>query len=310
VGGDYNSEPVEVEDSILRVTFRLPLGIDHVHCYLLRGSGGGWILVDTGLGLGDADELWRPVLDALDAPVERIVVTHMHPDHIGGAIDVAALTGAPVFQGRLDRARAETIWARPEAYGVFDEYLRQHGVPEEAIERRRLHLRLPEAPTLLDEGDELDGWRVLVLPGHADGHIVLEREGVLVAGDTILGEITPHVGLYPGGLPDPLELFVHSLERIAELRPRLALPGHGPLLPDASGRAREIAAHHVERLIATADALSGTPSTGWQLSRALFGHVAPPQRTFALTETLAHLERLVRLGRAERVEGLPVRFAA
>jgi glyoxylase-like metal-dependent hydrolase (beta-lactamase superfamily II) len=151
---------------------------------------------------------------------------------------------------------------------------------------------------------------VHILPGHADGHLVLERDGVLVAGDTILGQITPHVGLYPQGRPDPLEDFVRSLERIAELAPRLALPGHGPLLDDAAGRAREIAAHHADRLAATAEALSPQPSTGWQLSRALFGHVAPSQRTFALTETLAHLERLVRLGRAERVEGRPVRFAA
>ena len=75
----------EVEAGILRVTFELPLGIDHVHCYLLRSSAGGWILVDTGLGSRDPERRWRPVLDALDAPVEQIVVTHMHPDHVGMA---------------------------------------------------------------------------------------------------------------------------------------------------------------------------------------------------------------------------------
>src|SRR4051794_39646769 len=85
----------EVADGVLRVTFDLPLGIDHVHCYLLRSSEGGWTLVDTGLGSRDPEARWRPVLDALDAPVERIVVTHMHPDHVGGSRDVAELTGAP-----------------------------------------------------------------------------------------------------------------------------------------------------------------------------------------------------------------------
>ena len=56
----------------------------------------------------------------------------------------------------------------------------------------------------LDAGDEVDGWRVEVLPGHADGHIVLERDGVVIAGDTILMGITPAIGLYPNSRPDPL----------------------------------------------------------------------------------------------------------
>jgi glyoxylase-like metal-dependent hydrolase (beta-lactamase superfamily II) len=178
------------------------------------------------------------------------------------------------------------------------------------LDRPRFRLRLPADPQLLDAGDDFDGWRVEVLPGHADGHVVLVRDGVLVAGDTILGGITPHVGVYPGGLDDPLRHFVASLERIDELAPRLALPGHGPLLDDAAARAREIVSHHRERLDRTAAALDATPRTGWELSRVIFGHVQPGQYVFALTETLSHLERLEALGRAERVEGDPVRFTA
>jgi glyoxylase-like metal-dependent hydrolase (beta-lactamase superfamily II) len=311
--GDYNSEPHAVEDGILRATFRLPLGIDHVHCYFLRGSEGGWILVDTALGFDDPEAAWGPVLAALDAPVERIVVTHLHPDHIGGAADVAALTGAPVFQGRIDWAQAAQVWTPENDGSRIDEHLRSNGMPEESVGRLpglAGRVRIARDPQLLDEGDTLDGWQVLVLPGHADGHIVLERDGVLVAGDTILASITPTVGLFPESRPDPLEDFVHSLERIAELRPRLALPGHGRLLDDAVGRAREIVAHHTERLDRTADALEDGPRDAWQVALAVFERIPPGQQRFALTESLAHLERLVRLGRARRVDGLPVRFSA
>jgi glyoxylase-like metal-dependent hydrolase (beta-lactamase superfamily II) len=310
VVGDCKTEPVEVDEGIRRVTFRLPLGIDHVHCYLLRARDGSWILVDTGLGHGDQEELWAPVLEALDAPVTRILVTHAHPDHVGGAAAVAELTGAAVFQGRHDRERAEQVWAEADAYAVFDDFLRSHGVPEEVLDRRRFRLRMPPEPQLLDEGDDFDGWAVEVLPGHADGHVVLVRDDVLVAGDTILGGITPHVGVYPDGLADPLRHFVASLERIAELEPRIALPGHGPLLDDAASRAREIVAHHRDRLDRVAASLDATPRTAWELSRQLFGHVAPGQYVFALTETLSHLERLEALGRAQRLEGRPVRFTA
>jgi glyoxylase-like metal-dependent hydrolase (beta-lactamase superfamily II) len=312
VDPDCKPEPVDVAEGVKRVTFRLPLGIDHVHCYLLRASNGSWTLVDTALGFDDPEAAWQPVLDALDAPVERIVVTHHHPDHTGGAADVAALTGAAVHQGRLDHALAQRIWGTARAEGRFDAFLRAHGMPEELLGGPGLasRVRIAEAPELLEEGDTLDGWQVLVLPGHADGHVVLEREGILVAGDTILGEITPHVGLYPDLRPDPLADFVGSLERIAELRPRLALPGHGPLLRDPVARAREIAAHHVERLERIATALEPGPCSAYEVAQAVFGHVPRGQLRFALTESLSHLERLVRLGRAQRVEGLPVRFAA
>src|SRR5919205_737808 len=76
------AEPVELEDGVLRVTLPLPTGPRHVHCYLLRGDD-GWTLVDTGLGLMQAS--WEEILEQVDGPVERIFITHMHPDHVGGA---------------------------------------------------------------------------------------------------------------------------------------------------------------------------------------------------------------------------------
>ncbi len=87
------ASPVEVEPGILRVTLPLPSGPRHVHCFLLRGED-GWTLVDTGLGLPEPS--WEDVLAQVDGPVVRIFITHMHPDHVGGAAPVAQLTGAPV----------------------------------------------------------------------------------------------------------------------------------------------------------------------------------------------------------------------
>src|SRR5438034_453754 len=133
---------VDIEQGVSRVTFDLPFGIDHVHCYFLRSSSGGWILVDTGLGSRDPEARWRPVLEQLEA------------------------------------------------------------------------------------GDVIDGWRVEVLRGHADGHIVLLRDGVMIAGDVILGGITPAIGLYPNSRPDPLGDYFETLDRIEQLAPRVAYSGH------------------------------------------------------------------------------------
>ena len=131
---------VDVEKGVRRVTFALPFGIDHVHCYLLRASSGAWILVDTGLGTRDPEARWRPVLDALDAPIERIVVTHMHPDHVGGARDAAEVTGAPVFQGREDYAQCVRAWGRrdPERFAA---YWAAQGMPAEPRRGARAGVR-------------------------------------------------------------------------------------------------------------------------------------------------------------------------
>jgi glyoxylase-like metal-dependent hydrolase (beta-lactamase superfamily II) len=301
---------VELEPGIRRLTFPLPFGIDHVHCYLLRSSTGGWILVDTGLGARDPEERWRPVLDELDAPVERVVVTHMHPDHVGGARDVAALTGAPVLQGREDYEQCVRAWGSERSPERLAAHWVAHGMPErDAGDVVRESERLAAAvhwapdPTLLEPGDDVDGWRVELLRGHADGHIVLLRDGVMIAGDTILAGITPAIGLYPNSRPDPLGDYLASLRRIEELAPRVTYSGHREPVADPAGRAREILTHHRERLERARGALDGRPLTAYEVSNALFGlELSPSERRFAIAESLAHLERLVGEGRAARSE--------
>jgi glyoxylase-like metal-dependent hydrolase (beta-lactamase superfamily II) len=301
----------ELEGGVRRVTFELPLGIDHVHCYLLPRNDGSWVDVDTGLGLPDARERWRTVLDELDGPVARILITHFHPDHVGAAADLAELTGAPVAQGREDYEQCVRAWGalrRPER---FPDDMRANGVPEDEIDVFRQQagllrqmVRFVRDPELLAPGDEIDGWDVLHLPGHADGHIAFLRDGILIAGDALLLSITPNVGLYPDSRPDPLGDYLSSLEHIAELDPRAAYGGHGEAIGDPAGRARELTAHHHERLEQAAESLSADGRTAYELSFALWPEqLAPVLRRFALAETRAHLEYLVLRDQAVRADG-------
>ena len=295
----------ELPGGIRRLTFPLPLGIDHVHCYLLPGSD-GWTLVDTGLGLPDASARWEAALDGVE--VARIVITHFHPDHAGGGEDAQALTGATVHQGADDYEQCLRVWGSEDWSVRLADYLQRHGLPDEVADELRHEsrrfapfIRFARDPELLREGDELDGWRVLELPGHADGHVCLERDGVLVAGDHVLGVITPTVGLYPESRPDPLADYQASLRRTIELAPRIALPGHGDPVSDPVARAREILEHHERRLDQTAAALGPEPRNAHEFSVTLFGQgLDASGRRFALAETLAHLERLVHEGRAAR----------
>jgi glyoxylase-like metal-dependent hydrolase (beta-lactamase superfamily II) len=297
-----------ITDDLRRATLPLPFPPLHVHVYLLRGER-GWTAVDTGLGLPDAGSQWRAIMEELDGPIVRIAVTHFHPDHVGAAADVEALTGASVHQGELDYAQCEEVWGSDDWPERIAAWMERHGTPaeiaREVLDQGRVasvFIRYAISPEALREGDTLDGWRVLELPGHSDGHIGLERDGVLVAGDHLLPDISPTVGRYADSRPDPLGAYLASLERTVELAPELALPGHGEPIRDPVGRARELIEHHRERLDATVEALRDEPRTAYEVSLDLFaGDLDPSSRRFAVAETLAHLERLAEEGRAEQV---------
>ena len=291
------------------MTMPLPTRPGHVHCYLLPVED-GYMLVDTGLGLPDAAELWAAELAELPGPVSTIFVTHFHPDHVGAARDLAELTGAPVHQGALDYEQCERTWHSSARQDVNWAWLRANGVPDAEKEEMRSFgqmyremTRYEPDPILVEAGDRLDGWELVAAPGHADGQLMLLKDGLLVAGDHLLPRISPAIGLWPDSSPDPLGDYLDALAELNEHAPRVALPGHGDPIADPLARAAELIEHHRERLDLLAAALDGEPRTAYELSFSLFAPDLPAAgRRFAVTETASHLERLRREGRGEREE--------
>jgi glyoxylase-like metal-dependent hydrolase (beta-lactamase superfamily II) len=301
---------VELEGGIRQITLPLPTRPGHVHSYLLPGED-GWIVVDTGVGLPDAKETWRAELERAGGPVAAIFVTHFHPDHVGAAADLHELTGAPVHQGTLDYAQCELVWGNPAWSERLLDWFQLHGalphVTGELVGQSSIYrpfIRYQRDPVLMREGEQLDGWELVAAPGHADGQLCLLKDGVLVAADHLLARITPTVGLWPASRPDPLADFLAALDRTIELDPRVALPGHGDVIEDPAGRARELQEHHRVRLEETVAALDrDRAQTGYELSLSLFGDdLKPASRRFAIAETLSHLERLVNEGVARHHE--------
>ena len=302
----------ELPGGLRRVTMPLPSRPGHVHCYLLPVDD-GFMLVDTGLGLPDAAELWAAELAELPGPVLTIFVTHFHPDHLGATADVRDLTGARVVQGSLDAAQSEMTWKNEEWSIHLADWYRHNGVPDEVTKELLLQgelfrpfIRPVLDPELVEDGDRLHGWEIVAAPGHADGQLTLFKDGVLIAADHLLARITPTVGLWPASRPDPLGDYLGALQRTIDLAPTIAYSGHGETVTDPVGRANELIAHHAERLLATAAAIGSEPRTGYEVSFPLFGDdLRPASRRFAVAETLSHLERLVRDGGAERHELQP-----
>ncbi len=301
----------ELEPGIVQVTMPLPWALDHVHCYALA-SPDGWTLIDAGVGTRQTLAWWEDVLEELGRPpVAQLVLTHYHPDHLGASAGLARLIRpARVVQGRLDRALAVAAWEGADDE-EFERYLRDHGMPADLAEESTraesataVDLAVPTR--LVDEGDVVEAggrrWRVLHLPGHADGHIALHDEdgGRLLGGDVLLGEITPNVGRWPDTAPDPLGRYLATLGRIGDLAPAVVYPGHGPVIGAPADRAAEIAGHHDERLDVAAAALAEGAESAYEAAQVIWR--AEPlgfhEQRFALVEAISHLERLAATGRA------------
>jgi glyoxylase-like metal-dependent hydrolase (beta-lactamase superfamily II) len=298
-----------------RVTHPLPWALNHVHCYAVEG-GEGWTIVDAGLATPAAEALWRDALEQLGRPrIRTVLITHYHPDHITGGAGLVRLVGPEeVLQGTYDSELARRVYSDPDDLAKLERYLLENGMPpgtaSDSIEDENEYIVQPAEPTrLLDEGDvvELGGepFRVLHLPGHADGHVALygERTGRLFGGDVLLHGITPNVGRWHDTLPDPLGRYLQTLRRIQELGPAVVYPGHRRVIEDPRGRAAEIAEHHRVRLDVHEEALRGGGATPYDCVLYVWGEeLGLHERRFALVEAISHLVRLAELGRAEEVE--------
>ncbi|MHB8985071.1 MAG: MBL fold metallo-hydrolase [Eubacteriales bacterium] len=306
----------EVFEDVYRLTIPLPFALSEVNCYLVRGKN-GWSAVDAGLNYPPGRAAWEDAFRSLELVPEAITgiyITHFHPDHYGAAGWLQELSGAPAYISGVDGRIADTFWrfSRDELIAVTG-YFAKNGMDvnltDESVddmlatfEMVRPHARL----TLLEEGETVPvgdmDCRVILTPGHSDGHICLfdERTGIFFSGDHLLPEITSNISLYPGFHPNPLKNFLASLEKIRPSGARLVLPAHGPDFTGLAARVDEILSHHRERLQRFA-AAAGDGRTAFEISRAVFGkNLSLTDKRFALGETLSHLAYLVEDGQLER----------
>jgi glyoxylase-like metal-dependent hydrolase (beta-lactamase superfamily II) len=308
-------EVARVGEGVHRVTLELPWALDHVHCYAIEDPE-GWTIIDCGLGSPETDAAWREALAGLGNPkVRRVVITHYHADHLGASAPLVELTGAEeIVQGLDDLASAERSFGSERDPFETGEYLRACGMPGELIEAWLgssflTQTQLVPPTRLVEEGDHVEiagvPFEILVMRGHADGHIVLydERHGRLFGGDVLLQRITPNVGAWQDSRPDPLTDYLETLRRLQELGPRIIYPGHRGLIENASERAAETAVHHAVRLDRTMAVLATGAQTPYAVSMGLWPRdLGMHERRFAVAEALAHLIRLRTEGRAVELE--------
>ena len=319
----------EVAPGVRWLRMPLPFSLDHINLWLLRDEidgRPGWTVVDCCISREEARQQWEQIFasELEGLPILRVIVTHMHPDHIGLADWMCQRWNAPLWISATDYNVARVLCSAGDTAAGGEEaadFFFSHGLADaEAVAKIRARSSyyanmVPSVPknfVRMMDGDEIaiGGrlWRCISGYGHAPEHISLycAELNVLLGGDMMLPRISSNVSVHAGEPEsNPLKLFLQSIRRFDELPADvLGLPAHGKPFRGVHTRVRQLQDHHRDHLAALMEACSRRALTAAEALPVLFKRELDlHQMTFAMGETVAHLHYLWFSGQLRRTHG-------
>lgn len=318
--------------SVRTITMPTPYAVGPVNAYLIEAEP--LTLIDAGINTPESKAaMWAALQAAGHGPeaIERIIVTHAHPDHYGLIHEIQDVSEAVVYfpEREIERVRDKQM--------LFEvgRLLVEAGMPLDLLfrmdqERRkdpgRSRLRHDEVIPIR-EGHTFDfaastgdfTLMSLHMPGHTGGHMVFldEATGTLFAGDQLLPDVSPNPLLEPS-LDEPgerrrsLREYMHSLERMATLGLTVAYPGHGGIIEDPQSLIESTIEHHLKRKARIGGMLTTEGITPYQLAEQMYPNVSGYDIFLAVSEIVAHLDLVVDDGAAtvEQRDGVTYYLAA
>jgi len=289
-----------------------------VNVYFVRDNN-ECLLIDSGWNTDEALASLQKQLAEINVTLDQIpqiIITHMHPDHIGLAGKLKELYHLETSIHHLDRELLEVSFINPNEFlEQVGQWMHADGLPLNAMAKiqpamaRLGELVYPVLPDIALNGGETFTvgsfiFHVLWTPGHSPGHISLYEPNhkLLIAGDHILADIAPHVGVHPLAGDNPLDDYIKSLNKLKRLEISLVLPGHKQPFSDIKRRIKEIIEYHEERSQEILTIIGTRPKTAYRIMAEInlpshqnnvhWGKKTLVDGRTALMETLAYLESL------------------
>ena len=303
----------EIAGDFYRIILPMPFRLSHVNVYALVQDS-RVTLFDAGLNTPEAFTTLEAGLKRIGRSlreIDRIFITHRHGDHCGMAGRLREISGAKILMTDTDHASIRMGDDMDRMIMEIQSFYRFHGLEEDVVASFAAifkgWVKMTGSFSLdhpLRNGETFDIGKhrleVLAAPGHSRGQVCFffRTEGILLAGDHILPEITPN--LSPDLLePDfrPLERYLSSLTDMEQLPVQIVYPAHGRPFTNFKERIAEIREHHQERRGLTLASVRENGKSACEISVDLFGENLPEfDRFLALNETYVHLVELVRGG--------------
>lgn len=150
---DLGTQPVgeasRVVEGVYQLKLPVPFPLKFIASYLLPGRD-GWTIIDPGFDYPPAREAWEAGASSVGldfGEVARIMVTHLHPDHVGLARWLQERSGAPVFMLEGEIKNARHVWDPDRGVEAFVGFLVSNGMDPQTAEATagttRLGVRLP-----------------------------------------------------------------------------------------------------------------------------------------------------------------------
>lgn len=327
--GDTLPEPgkaIDVAPGVRWIRMVLPFALNHINLWLLRDTIDGvegWTVVDCCIARDESRAQWEQIFETQleGLPILRVIVTHMHPDHIGLADWLCTRWKAPLWISATDYHVARLLTTSGDTLAGGDsaaDFFASHGVTDSAtlttLRERRSYFSdlvpsVPQRFVRMMDGDLINiggrSWRCIDGYGHAPEHIALycDEARLLIGGDMMLPRISTNVSVHAGEPEaNSLRLFLDSIEKFLALPvDTLGLPSHGKPFTGIHRRVGQLQEHHRDRLAELLTACAARPLSAAEGLPILFPRELDlHQMTFALGETVAHLHLLWFSGQVQR----------
>ena len=313
-------EAIEVAPGVLWMRLPLPMALDHVNVYALD-DGDGWTVIDTGFASKRGRAIWNALLDGPlgGKPVNRVIVTHHHPDHVG-------LAGWFVTKGAaLHMPRTAWLMARMLTLDVQETYppetvsfYKRAGMDPHILAKRQSErpfnfadcvVPMPLGFHRLIEGGTITMggriWDVRMGNGHAPEHATFwsKDDNLVIGGDQLLPSISANLGVYPTEPEaDPVADWLETCKRLLPFarHDQLVLGGHKLPFTGLPMRLTQMIENHHSALKRLVDFLA-EPYTAGQCFPPLFKRkIGEGEYGLALVEAVAHVNHLYQLGQVNR----------